>query len=319
MRIALLLLAAGAGCGRFSFADQLDATTDTKEPRAPLVWHAETTPVTDKLYDVWGSSATDLYAVGNGGAFLRSSGDDNWTTTFVGGTPLYGIGGSSASDVIFVGNQTAGMGMVILRPDGSGGFRQDVNTLPQALNDGYAASPTSLWAIGYGGQIAHSIGDGTWTLESSGTTATLFTLWASGPNDLYVCGDAGTILHSTGDGTWSAQTSGTQAKLIGIGGSSANDIYAVGYSGKVLHSTGNGVWTPQDANASFDLFFVFSVDAFTIACGVGNTVLTSEGEGTWTQQQLPVPATQICDGIWAATPDDIHLALDGGTILHGTR
>lgn len=320
MRIRVLLLAGvGVGCGRFSFTDHPDAAPDMKAPRAPLAWHAETTPVTDKLFDVWGSSATDLYAAGNGGALIHSTGDDTWTATATGGTPLYGIGGSSASDMIVVGNQTAGMGMAILRPDGSGGFRQDINTLPQVLNDGHAASPTSMWVAGYGGQIAHSIGDGTWTIEPSGTSATLFTIWASGPNDLYVSGDAGTILHSTGDGTWTAQATGTQTKLIGIGGSSATDIYAVGYSGKILHSTGNGVWTPQDANVAFDLFYVFSIDDFTIACGVGNTALTSDGDGTWTQQQLPVASTQICDGIWGSSPDDIHLAMEMGVILRGTR
>ncbi|HUS28755.1 MAG TPA: hypothetical protein VMZ53_09600 [Kofleriaceae bacterium] len=317
MRIAALLLV--AGCGRFSFGDRPDAAVDVKPPRPPLVWHAETTPVTDKLFDIWGSSATDIYAVGNGSALLHSTGNDTWTLENVPvTTALYGVGATTASDVIVAGNATPS-GMAILRPNGAGGWQQEPNTLPQVLNDGYVASPTNMWVIGYGGLIAHSNGDGSWTSESTGTSATLFTWWASGPNDFYVVGDAGTLLRSTGDGTWTPQSTGTQAKLVGVGGSSANDVWAVGYSGKILHSTGNGVWTAQDANVGFDLYNVFTVDGFVLACGVGNTVITSEGDGVWTQQQLPVPSTQICDGAWGPTADDIHLALDGGVILRGTR
>src|SRR5262249_26617898 len=45
----------------------------------------------------------------------------------------------------------------------------------------------------------------------------------------YAVGDSGTIVFSTGNGSWSAQTSNTSAGLRGVWGSGLNDIYAVGY------------------------------------------------------------------------------------------
>ena len=55
---------------------------------------------------VWGSSASDVYAVGSGGKILHSTGLNNWSLSPSGTIAhLYGVWGSSASNVFAVGYQ----------------------------------------------------------------------------------------------------------------------------------------------------------------------------------------------------------------------
>jgi photosystem II stability/assembly factor-like uncharacterized protein len=64
---------------------------------------------------VWGSSGSDIFAVGEGGSILHSDGT-NWRALRSGTTnALYGTWGSSSSDVFAVG-----AGGTILHCDGAG-------------------------------------------------------------------------------------------------------------------------------------------------------------------------------------------------------
>ena len=75
------------------------------------VWSYST--VGADLNAVWGSSATDVYAVGSSGTILHFDGNA-WQAIPSGTTAtLYGVGGSSATDVYVTGDGT------ILHYDGS--------------------------------------------------------------------------------------------------------------------------------------------------------------------------------------------------------
>jgi hypothetical protein len=59
--------------------------------------------VTNDLYGVWGSSGTDVFAVGSVGTLLHYDGND-WTPMNSGTTEnLFGIWGTSESDIFAVG------------------------------------------------------------------------------------------------------------------------------------------------------------------------------------------------------------------------
>jgi hypothetical protein len=60
--------------------------------------------VTDHLLDVWGSGASDIYAVGYNGRILHSTGNGDWTP-LVSGTAhhLRGVWGRGPDDVFAVG------------------------------------------------------------------------------------------------------------------------------------------------------------------------------------------------------------------------
>lgn len=157
------------------------------------------------LNRVWGSSATDVYAIGSDGSTLyHSRGDGTWTNTGVGnGKWMYGVWGSGPGDVY-----------VVMSPD--------------TFAQGNAA-------------IAHSKSNGTWALEHTMSVEQLVTVWGSGPGDVYVGGQTlaenpasnkSVLYRSIGDGQWSAVT--MPAEIAGgmvrvIWGSSASNVYLGGF------------------------------------------------------------------------------------------
>jgi hypothetical protein len=181
-------------------------------------WTAE--PTYYLMKRVWGSSATDLVAIGGSGDTLyRSSGDGNWINKTVGnGLPMNALWGSGPGDVYAV-------------------------LSPYNMNMGNA-------------YVAHSRADGSWTLERGVAVEELFAVWGSGPRDVYLGGrtiaaqaadDRGVFYHSTGDGQWSSVTLPVEIQLGAINvvwGSSATDVYVGGYAfstdaGTVVHGTAN--------------------------------------------------------------------------------
>jgi len=61
---------------------------------------------TNTLYGVWGSSGSNMFAVGDGGTILSyNNGLGRWSAMSSGTTnTLYGVWGSSPTDVFVVGN-----------------------------------------------------------------------------------------------------------------------------------------------------------------------------------------------------------------------
>ncbi|MBN9163327.1 MAG: hypothetical protein BGO98_41665 [Myxococcales bacterium 68-20] len=156
--------------------------------------------------DIWGTSASDIWVVGQSGGLRRSKGPvgngggpEQWTNvkTTVTTANLNGIWGSSASDV---------------------------------------------WIVGDGGTIRHWSNDGTerWEIVPSPTKENLRAVWGTSPTDAWAVGDAGTILHWDGK-TWSFATAtlpvGPKPRLYGIWGSGPNDVWVVGEA-IALHFTG---------------------------------------------------------------------------------
>jgi photosystem II stability/assembly factor-like uncharacterized protein len=112
------------------------------------------------------------------------------------------------------------------------------------------------------------------------TTNTLYAVWGSSPSDIYAVGDNGTILHSIGNGTWTTQTSPVATPLEGITGVSANEIYVVGDSGVLLHkySATSTTWV-QETNlpasvGTNDLYAVWADASAVWAVGANGTIIT---------------------------------------------
>src|SRR5439155_9336327 len=118
----------------------------------------------------------------------------------------------------------------------------------------WGASAREVYAVGDGGTLVRSTGDGRWTeLHSAATICTACggrrptrsTWWARcrcragrgrGPDDVYVVGSGGAAQH-TGDGgrTWATVTLPSHDGYSGIWGSGAKDVYIVGGAGEILH------------------------------------------------------------------------------------
>jgi hypothetical protein len=254
---------------------------------------------TDTLRGVWGSSASDVWAVGYSGAIRHYNGTI-WSGVSSGTSQsLVGVWGTSATDVWAVG----GVSGTILHYNGTswssslergqpgilfgvwGGSTSDVwvvgdvdsvlhyngtswsavGGVTRTMSGIWGSSASDVWAVGnstgIGGTIFHYDGT-TWSSFSAGTTQGLSGVWGSSASDVWAVGDNGTIVHYNGT-SWSTVSSGTNQALLGIWGSSASDVWAVGNGGAIVHYNGTG-WSSVASGTTQNLFDIWGSSATDI-------------------------------------------------------
>jgi hypothetical protein len=233
-------------------------------------------------WSLWGTSPSNLYAVGDLGGIHRwnGAGDENLDS----GTDrtLFSVSGSSPANIIAVGGAIAcdptgsgqctldsgttcsvttalceGKGGVITRFDGTSWIATPVS---QDLRGVWVASETEAFAVGEQGTILHY--DGTsWTPMQSGTSQMLTDVWGSSPTDVYAVGGSfldgvqGVILHYNGS-SWMPMTyptGGNAWRLSTVWGSSTSDVYAGGLAGTILHYNGQS-WSRMTTPATAEIF-----------------------------------------------------------------
>jgi len=117
-----------------------------------ILWSTMTSGTTTSLHAVWGSSSSDVFAVGLSGTILHYDGS-SWSTMTSGTTEgLNGVWGSSSSDVFAVGwNGT------IVHYDGS-----SWSTMTSGTTEGFlgvwGSSSSDVFAVGWNGTIVHYTG-----------------------------------------------------------------------------------------------------------------------------------------------------------------
>lgn len=222
-----------------------------------LDWISMSSGVTETLYDVWGSSNTNVFVAGYSGTILNFNGTD-WTQT-VSGAPygLNAIWGTSGSNVYAVGLNS------ILHYDGNSWTNQFSGDFI-AFNDIWGSSASDIYLAGYdltlAGVIYHFDGS-TWSpLDISGidlTETTLTAIWGSGSDNIYVAGysymDGTNIVFNFDGADWTEISDPDISSFIvqDIWGSSANDIYLGGSSttSNILHFNGTD-WAPVNTGIS---------------------------------------------------------------------
>jgi photosystem II stability/assembly factor-like uncharacterized protein len=249
------------------------------------------------LRAVWGTSATDLFAVGDGGVILRSSDGTNWTPVPVAGLidNLYAIWGTGGSYVYAVGDNS-----VILRSTDGGAmwsFQRNptistpnhavwgdqigdvwvasLNGIVYSNNAGltyggqtsatgyhamWGASATSVWAVGHGsGALISHYNGSFWDAQDATGAAgsTLQGVWGSGSN-LFAVGTEGYILGTTNTGSsWAPRLGPSISNFNAVWGSSAADVYVVGDGGELLHSVDQGLTWQHEGGGNQALFGVW--------------------------------------------------------------
>jgi hypothetical protein len=147
---------------------------------------------------VWGSSATDVYAVGSG--IFRSAGDGMWRLEPVNQfDPMESVWGSGRADV-WVALDLGRM----LHSRGDGKWTTQAGGTTQSPNiEMWGTGPTDIYLL-RGGELVHSTGNGSWVPQpiERGPTEGLRCICGSGPNDVYVGTGTGRVFRSTGDGRW---------------------------------------------------------------------------------------------------------------------
>jgi hypothetical protein len=244
------------------------------------VWYLDApTNTTAELRGLWGTSATNLVAVGTGGTILRRQLADSAITWLPDASPtrvdLNGVWGASAADLYAIGD-----GGMVLHFDGSSwALAQELSPAVSLRAIWGDAMSGRLWVGGDGGVIFRRDPDTSWSREITNVPAPLFAIAGDASGQRYAAGDAGVLLTSAGDGVWHP--------LDGVGSGQANtlraacalgdDIFIAGDFGMVLHRTPSG-WKAERTQSQSDFY-----------------ALTGSG------------------------PEDVYAAGEGGVILHRAR
>jgi len=188
------------------------------------------------LHAAWGTSPSDVFAVGEGGTILHWDGT-SWARQTSGTTAaLYSVWGASSSDVIVGGDH------VILRYNGTTWSAQPSSEPLTSIMGVWTGAPNGGVAVGTGGIIWRYDGT-TWQVEQRGSPAAI-PVWGSSPSDIYAGGINGTILHYDG-ASWATQVSGLNGstnQVRRIWGAGADTVFATLQDGTFARRTSGSEW-----------------------------------------------------------------------------
>ena len=301
-------------------------------------WHHEQLGGADAALDIDdldGTSATDLWAVGEHGLIAHRDGAA-WTIVSSGTRArLEGVAGLGRDDVWAVGDHVA------LHWDGhawSTSGPSDVELEQIAVANG------TLFAVGGDGAIRR-FAEGTWTSETSSTSAKLEGVWASDGTHAIAVGAEWTqrdgsawhvvadrpaatgvwgasessVWAATGEGlahwdgaTWTPDPSTASTPMIGVWGTAENDVWAVGPSGVVLHFDGTR-WSPTESDTTQDLLHVWGRSASDVwAVGVHGTLLHWDGT-RWRWRDAGTD--EVLHSVWGTPDGEVWIVGHGGVVL----
>jgi internalin A len=270
------------------------------------VGHAEAAaaaPSAQNIRGVWGSSASDVFMVGDSGTIAHFDGT-SWSTMTSGTTQtLYGVWGSAANNVFAVGASGT-----IRHFDGNSWSTMASGTT-QTLYGVWGSAADNLFVVGSGATIRRF--DGTsWSTILNGT-ATFYGVWGNSASNVFVVGSGGLIVHFNGT-SWSTTISGA-ATFYGVWGSSVSDVFAVGSSGAIAHFNGAS-WSPMDSGTTQTLYGVWGSAANDVfAVGANGTILQYNGT-SW--HAWYGGSTQHLYGTWGTSGTNAYAVGYAGTILH---
>ncbi len=235
------------------------------------------------LYDVWGSSAANVWGVGEKGELVRWDGSA-WTLFRYDGTSvasrplgnfdapaksyaLRGVWGSSASNVFAVGDSG-----VVLRYNGTAWTRMTTGTT-DPLNDVWGSGPSDVYAATSTGRLLRFNGTAWSFVSGVQVPGALRSVWGSAANNVYAVGDGGMMMRYNGS-SWSRVRLPTRDVLYAVWGSSASNVYAAGGGGALYRYTGTA-WVPEKAHNGNSLvqgFWGTSTGTDLFAAGAGGAI-----------------------------------------------
>jgi hypothetical protein len=303
------------------------------------------------LPDVWGSSGTDVFVVGEEDtetdvfSVIQHYDGTGWTRQLrKAGLVLRAVWGSSSTDVLAVGADQDSPAPRVLHFDGSqwtevSGFGPgEFEVL--GFESVWGSSATDIFVVGsaFDGIFDQSLifhYDGTsWRrMQVPGRILpSLVDVWGSSPTDVYAVGqndeDApsrGVILHFDGT-TWTPVLQRQGFAPTSIWGSSATDVFVAGFQvednggdfrvfGTIFHYDGadwSRVTLPPGVGVLHEIWGSSAGDVFS----VGDDGIVVHFDGTqWTSTK---PTGKGLLGVWGFSPGDVFAVGEAGTILHGT-
>jgi hypothetical protein len=295
------------------------------------------------LVDVWGTSGSDVFAVGQSDDVFESTvlhfDGSAWSSQLDRkDIVLNAIWGSSGSDVYAVGfDAFAQEPALILHFDGTDWRNLDgppvSPDIPVFFKSVWGSSATDVFIVGIfdvsfanqGSVVVHC--DGTQCNFMGDPVADFLELadvWGSSPTDVYAVGNVntpdgeehiGTILHFDGL-TWSAVFQRDGVHFTSISGTGASDVVAVGWDGIIFRYDGTQ-WRREPSGTKQFLDEVWSTEpSAAYAVGERGLILHSAGPGQpWTSTRVQ---SDFLFGVWGSSGADVFTVGQGGKIFHGT-
>lgn len=261
------------------------------------------------LFDVAGSAANDLWAVGARGTVLHGDGT-NWNilpTNVL--TTLMSISIAGANDVWF-----AGEGATVLHWNGA--TIETAHGGVPAFLDIWGTDVNNLWAVGAGGAIYRYDGN-SWLPQKSGTTSDLQSIWGSSATDIWAVGmttGPGIVLHW--DGTaWTRATTAPVLGSLAVWGVDANNIWLAERNGRLYRWSGIA-WNPQDTKIGVDITQINGSDINNVWVIRAGSNMTSQWDGsTWTLRPAPAKLLSVKpfspSAVWATAEPSSAYRWDG--------
>jgi hypothetical protein len=299
---------------------------DVTAPEPPLSWTRVASGTAHNLWDLWGSSATDVWAVGDLGSILHYEGA-RWESALDSVSYCFrGVWGSGPRDVWAVGFRSLdSTAPVLFHYDGVGWSRDTsiADSLPwPPLSDVWGTSASNVWAVGYGGSIFHFDGSH-WSDVSVDSWYAADRIWGTSATDVWIVGP-GTVLHYDGS-SWSPQSDSvlTARQLSSGWGGRRDDIWAIGLlSHGFLHFDGarwtNVLATDSASGFGYGMWGVTPSRIWAVertgTSGPGVGAIWQYNGARWS---VAARDTVNLTGIWASSGSDAWVVGDLGTILHG--
>lgn len=168
--------------------------------------------------------------------------------------------------------------------------------------------------------IYHNRGEAKQSLQTSGTTNPLRSVYFTDANTGYAVGYYGTILKTNDAGVnWTLQTSGVSTNLYSVYFTDVNTGFAVGSNGTIINTIDAGLnWSTQASGTTHDLNSVYFTDINTgYAIGWTGTILKTSNTGSsWTV--LSIGTNNRLNSVYFTDSNTGYVVGEGGTILKTT-
>lgn len=284
--------------------------TDSSVAANGVNWGTANSGTTKWLSSVWGSSGSDVFAVGDDGTILHYNGS-SWTSMDSGTTAwLSSVWGTSSSNVFAVGDDGS-----VLYYDGSNWSTLVEGPKNYQYQSIWGSSTSNVFAVGSGGTVTHYNGSA-WSPMSSVISQTLFDVWGSSGTDVFAVGDEGIILQYNGS-SWSTMTGGAESYwLEGIWGSSGSDVFAVGSEGVILHYNGT-TWSSMVSGIDDRLMGIWGSSSSDVFAVSAEGVILNYDGSSWST--MTSGNTNLLECIWGSSQYNVFAVGRFGTVLHYTE
>ncbi|UCF04880.1 MAG: hypothetical protein JSV33_13295 [bacterium] len=312
------------------------------EPPVKYGWSTMSSGTGLNIYGLWGTSDSNVYAVGSEGAILHYDGS-SWTEVAYAGKPsvalrrIWGV----ANDTIFV----VGDYRHIIRYNGT---TWTVSQYPATdevpadahFRDVWGTSGSNVYIVGSQGVTLHYDGSDWDEMPNPVGTTLLTGVWGSSPDVVLACGANGTFLLKTPGEDWDIIVDTmTDNLVLAASGTSQADVFFVGEynasatqfgrhtaihlkvitNGTIGTSADNlgAIWATlvnalpdQDLN---DVWAYTPGKAFVVGNN-GTIIRLTYSTLSWSTMVSPTSSHLRC--VWGSSGTDVFAAGDAGVIVH---